>query len=121
MKEKARRKNVSELRLLDDDVSDDLKPSESAGPLSIEDEAIKVPDKQSGKGLLNMSQQSKGSVFTINEEADEIEDYKLPAKEDFIDNHEKIMIITRQIDDLTGEFFKAANSRAVELEGIGKD
>lgn len=44
----------------------------------------------------------------------------MKIKEDFEDFHVKIMALTQKINGLESEFFKMANAKAIELEGIGK-
>lgn len=49
-----------------------------------------------------------------------MDDQKLKIKEDFDDLHVKIMALTEQIKGLEQEFYRSANAKAIELEGIGK-
>lgn len=69
-------------------------------------------------GAASESEASQGTAFTMAEEEEDVQGLKI--KEDFEDFHVKIMALNEQIKSLDDDFNSLANSKAIELEGIGK-
>lgn len=101
------------LRVFDEDSEGEIviKPLKDALKKENKGDIVKQPNASD-------SEPSQGSAWTMAEE--EMDDQKLKIKEDFDDLHVKIMALTQQIKDAEQEFYRAANAKAIELEGIGK-
>lgn len=106
--------NSKNLRVFEEDSEGELvlKPIRDAKKKELGVDNVRIPHASD-------SEPSQGSAWTMAEE--ELDDQKLKIKEDFDDLHVKIMALTEQIKGLEQDFYRSANAKAIELEGIGKN